>query len=1019
MKLSEEIRLAYLQLKREVYYDTSNLFLRESIAEFEKNNFHNVISESIQRIESYLGDPDSESTWFLKEIDTIDTLLLPKKIQYHGKKSENLISNVREQDKYEVEDIFFYFSGSIPLHIFSILWCRLVGKILDEKLTADCYGNRINVVYEASDENTNQINLFKTYFRQYGIWRDKAVEEGLHQLEQNQNVLLIALDLKQCYHRLEANWDSIEEEIVKITSGQRQHILLNLNNGLKKIHEKYHDKIRAFIENTLFRHDFEKGTLSQGDDLPIGLPVGLYSSGIIANWELTKLDDAITKLLRPIYYGRYVDDLLIVLNVPKLNIHNKSTSNLIQEFLVNTEILANVTDKIDDEHLDKENSREVCDREVTYRVKDYSYLHVQSSKTIVHYYQHDHSWAGLKEFKEEIRKRSSEFRFLPAEEEYKNLSDEAYDLQYNGSLYKFRSLIGITENQNKLNQFIYKQQLKAWLCPKQLQSQTIRDLFLFFRGTNILNYMRSWEKIFTLLAITKKKGDFHRYKETIDKTIKKLEYPCYDKQTSKTKSPHDKDFCDEISKKMRENSKHYMLIAIAMAMGYLSPIDRSNYISEHSFIRLSNWFRSTLLLRHQNMFWPLLDYTDYDGSLSILNFADLSKLTGLDNNKVQNATRYIHPDEKILLWVFVNILKLGQQKGGHTDQTPFYSSERPFLVGNCEAKKRGNENSNSFNSVLDELGITTKPQKLEDPKANKTSFPVYTLDFLFTEDPCEDPDQLCIGIANVKINALRVRQCMKSNTPLLDNFKKQKELFDLINEAESDPKCDLVVFPEVYLPLGWLPFMAAQSRKRQVGFIFGLEHINIGKHSLNLVATLLPFKDKKGFSKLYASLRLKNHYSPMEAYELSRLSLERPNLPFLYEKFHWHGTVFTVFNCFELTDILHRGLFRSDIDLLAAVEYNKDVNYYSNILEAVARDVHCFAVQANTSDYGDSRLIAPKSTEEMNFVRIKGGENSVLIKANLPISDLRDFQIRKYSPTDKRYKPTPAGFGHTKVRNRK
>lgn len=105
---------------------------------------------------------------------------------------------------------------------------------MDEKLTADCYGNRINVVYEASDENTNQINLFKTYFRQYGIWRDKAVEEGLHQLEQNQNVLLIALDLKQCYHRLEANWDSIEEEIVKITSGQRQHILLNLNNGLKK-----------------------------------------------------------------------------------------------------------------------------------------------------------------------------------------------------------------------------------------------------------------------------------------------------------------------------------------------------------------------------------------------------------------------------------------------------------------------------------------------------------------------------------------------------------------------------------------------------------------------------------------------------------------------------------------------------------------------------------------------------------------------------------------------------------------
>ena len=91
MKLSEEIRLAYLQLKREVYYDTSNLFLRESIAEFEKNNFHNVISESIQRIESYLGDPESESTWFLKEIDTIDTLLLPKKIQYQQRDRKSVV----------------------------------------------------------------------------------------------------------------------------------------------------------------------------------------------------------------------------------------------------------------------------------------------------------------------------------------------------------------------------------------------------------------------------------------------------------------------------------------------------------------------------------------------------------------------------------------------------------------------------------------------------------------------------------------------------------------------------------------------------------------------------------------------------------------------------------------------------------------------------------------------------------------------------------------------------------------
>ena len=145
----------------------------------------------------------------------------------------------------------------------------------------------------------------------------------------------------------------------------------------------------------------------------------------------------------------------------------------------------------------------------------------------------------------------------------------------------------------------------------------------------------------------------------------------------------------------------------------------------------------------------------------------------------------------------------------------------------------------------------------------------------------------------------------------------------------------------------------------------------------------------------------------------------QPDLPYLYEKFHWHDIVFTSFNCFELTDILHRGLFRSDIDLLAAVEYNKDINYYSNILDSVVRDVHCFAVQANTAEFGDSRIIAPKSTEEMNFVRVKGGENSVLLKSSLLVKKLREFQIKKYDPLDKRFKPTPAGFDHFKAKKRK
>ena len=154
-------------------------------------------------------------------------------------------------------------------------------------------------------------------------------------------------------------------------------------------------------------------------------------------------------------------------------------------------------------------------------------------------------------------------------------------------------------------------------------------------------------------------------------------------------------------------------------------------------------------------------------------------------------------------------------------------------------------------------------------------------------------------------------------------------------------------------------------------------------------------------------------------HELEILDMRRPPYTKLYERFSWRGVVFPVYNCYELTDINDRGLFRSEVDMLIAVEYNPDTNYFSNIIEAATRDIHCYAVQANSSDYGDSRVISPNSTEKMNIIKVKGGENAVLLKTTIDIEALRDFQSRKYSPNHSEFKPTPAGFDHKLARNRK
>jgi hypothetical protein len=90
----------------------------------------------------------------------------------------------------------------------------------------------------------------------------------------------------------------------------------------------------------------------------------------------------------------------------------------------------------------------------------------------------------------------------------------------------------------------------------------------------------------------------------------------------------------------------------------------------------------------------------------------------------------------------------------------------------------------------------------------------------------------------------------------------------------------------------------------------------------------------------------------------------------------------------------------------------------SNIIESAVRDLHCYVVQVNTSQYGDSRVSAPQESIKIDLVKVKGGINTAILKAELNISEIRDFQSKLYSSVDKRFKPTPAGYNEEEARKR-
>lgn len=237
-------------------------------------------------------------------------------------------------------------------------------------------------------------------------------------------------------------------------------------------------------------------------------------------------------------------------------------------------------------------------------------------------------------------------------------------------------------------------------------------------------------------------------------------------------------------------------------------------------------------------------------------------------------------------------------------------------------------------------------------------------------------------------------------------------------------KANIIVFPEVSIPIQWLGLLSDFSKKHNVAIICGLKHIIDDKTKIvrNYIATLLPFK--YGYKNdCYITFRLKKWYAPGEEKEIKKHKLnvpdDRSNIKNIL--FIWNNLHFAVYDCFELADINFRSEFKSKVDFIIGCEWNRDIKYFTNITEAAARDLHCYVIQVNTSQFGDSKIIAPKKSDEMTILNIKGGDDNILI-GEVNIEELREFQRKEtlyLEDKDKTYKTLPPDFDKNVLRLKK
>ena len=273
-----------------------------------------------------------------------------------------------------------------------------------------------------------------------------------------------------------------------------------------------------------------------------------------------------------------------------------------------------------------------------------------------------------------------------------------------------------------------------------------------------------------------------------------------------------------------------------------------------------------------------------------------------------------------------------------------------------------------------------------------------------------------IAIANVRLNVTNFEMIVKGVPNR--SYSRYKDLTNIVNSA-IDEHADMLIMPEAYVPFEWISILARICAKNNMAIITGVEHVVFNKkkkdgsceaRAYNLTAVILPYKEETHRSA-HISFHLKKHYAPSEVEKLQGYRL-LPVYGKNYELYKWNDCYFPVYCCYELTSIEDRSLFQSFADMIIAVEWNKDVIYYSNILESLSRDIHCFCIQVNSSEYGDSRITKPSKSEEKDTIRTKGGVNSSILVDEIDISALREFQFKEYTlqQKDGRFKPTPPNF---------
>jgi hypothetical protein len=274
------------------------------------------------------------------------------------------------------------------------------------------------------------------------------------------------------------------------------------------------------------------------------------------------------------------------------------------------------------------------------------------------------------------------------------------------------------------------------------------------------------------------------------------------------------------------------------------------------------------------------------------------------------------------------------------------------------------------------------------------------------------PPMYCIAVSSWKT---RLDSWAASVTRAPDpDAERYARLNRLLDGVISDPQGSrYLILPELALPAHWFVRIARKLQGRGISLITGIEYLHAGKARVRNQVWAALSHDGLGFPSLMIYRQDKQRPAFHEEQELKRLAgLEmKPDKAWRTPPIIQHGEFrFALLVCSELTNISYRAALRGRVDALFVLEWNQDTETFHALVESAALDIHAYIIQCNDRQYGDSRIRTPyKDSWMRDLLRVKGGITDYCVIGEIDIQALRRFQSSHRSPT-KPFKPVPDGF---------